>query len=303
MPPLRQEPLAFRGCLLGAINFSKNSLTGELKSSLLNSKNRKKDISCIKNSEPFMPEKSKRLRILAGPNGSGKSTVVKKITSTYYCGPFVNADLIQNIFDNQRVLNLSSEFGIKATSQAFESFISNDGQSWFKKAGSEGTQITLTFSDNNLVISSNQTGKYDAAVAADFIRHELLVLNNTFTFETVLSHRSKLEFMEQANALGYKVYLYFVCTVDPEINIRRIEQRVKLGGHTVPKEKVIKRYYESLELLPLLIPATHRTFLFDNSTDDSDIQTIGEIENGYTFRPQTDEFPWWVVDHVLSPLF
>jgi len=34
-----------------------------------------------KNSAPFMPEKGKRLRILAGPNGSGKSTAVMATAS------------------------------------------------------------------------------------------------------------------------------------------------------------------------------------------------------------------------------
>ncbi len=49
-----------------------------------------------------MPERSKRLRILAGPNGSGKSTIVKKIRSSYYCGYFVKADEIQIILDEKK---------------------------------------------------------------------------------------------------------------------------------------------------------------------------------------------------------
>ena len=45
-----------------------------------------------------MPERNKRLRVIAGPNGSGKSTVIQTIKSNYYCGPYVNADDIQNEF-------------------------------------------------------------------------------------------------------------------------------------------------------------------------------------------------------------
>ena len=90
--------------------------------------------------------------------------------------------------------------------------------------------------------------------AADFIRFQLLAQNNTFTFETVLSHPSKLSFLQQARTLGYKNYLYFVCTVDPAINISRVAQRVALKGHDVPETKIVNRYYDSLALLPSLIP-------------------------------------------------
>lgn len=180
----------------------------------------------------------------------------------------------------------------------------HQGQSWLEKAAIEQVNVNLQYSDNNLLISSDKsTGDYDAAMAADFIRYQLLGSQSTFTFETVLSHPSKLHFMQQAEAAGFKNYLYFVCTVDPEINIARIAQRVQLNGHDVPREKVVSRYYQSLNLLQELIPLTHRTFLFDNSVEDSEISMIGEIENGVIFKPNTDDVPWWVVEHVLEPLF
>jgi predicted ABC-type ATPase len=102
---------------------------------------------------------------------------------------------------------------------------------------------------------------------------------------------------------GYKNYLYFVCTVDPIININRVAQRVALKGHDVPQEKIINRYYSSLSLLPSLIPETYRTFLFDNSAENSEIKLIAEIEKGGTFMPKTGDMPWWMYDYVLSPLF
>lgn len=251
-----------------------------------------------------MPIQSKRLRILAGPNGSGKSTVVKKITSTYYCGPYVNADEIQDALNQKKVLNLSAGYGLTASAEKFEQYLQEEGKSWLAKARSEDATVRLRFSENNLIVPADEAaGSYDAAIAADFIRHRLLAHDSTFTFETVLSHPSKLAFMMDAKALGFKNYLYFVCTVDPEINIARIAQRVKLKGHDVPQAKVIKRYYESLDLLKDLIPQTHRTYLFDNSVEDSEISIIGEIENGTVFKPNTEEFPWWVVDYVLTPLF
>jgi predicted ABC-type ATPase len=251
-----------------------------------------------------MHGQSKRLRILAGPNGSGKSTVVKKIKSTYYCGPYVNADEIQTAFDTKKVLNLSAEYDLITSSGSFDFYLQHEGQSWIEKARMEQAAVNLRYSENNLIIPLDKpTGDYDAAIAADFVRYQLLGGESTFTFETVLSHRSKLQFMDQAKMLGYKNYLYFVCTVDPAINLDRIAQRVQLKGHDVPRDKVVRRYEESLKLLQDLIPLTYRTFLFDNSVENSEISVIGEIENGTIFKPNTEEFPWWVVDYVLQPLF
>ena len=70
---------------------------------------------------------------------------------------------------------------------------------------------------------------------ADFHRNRCLMNGISLSFETVMSHPSKIEFMIRANDAGYDVTLYFICTSDPEINIRRVENRVSLGGHSVPR--------------------------------------------------------------------
>ncbi len=49
---------------------------------------------------------------------------------------------------------------------------------------------------------------YLAATVADFLRHQLLAARLSFTFESVMSHRSKLEFLQLAAATGYRTYLY-----------------------------------------------------------------------------------------------
>jgi hypothetical protein len=108
-----------------------------------------------------MREKSKRLRILAGPNGSGKSTVVKKLLSTYYCGPYVNADNIQQLLEQKHVLNLSAEYGLDLTNKLFDLYLKGDGASWMEKASKENSPVHLSFLNNNLVVPVNTgTGPY-----------------------------------------------------------------------------------------------------------------------------------------------
>jgi predicted ABC-type ATPase len=84
--------------------------------------------------------------------------------------------------------------------------------------------------DRRLHLPQEVASSYVAAVLADAIRRALLAQGSTFTFETVMSSRDKIDFMREAQALGYRTYLYFVATDDPEINISRVQLRVSQGG-------------------------------------------------------------------------
>ena len=71
----------------------------------------------------------------------------------------------------------------------------------------------------------------------------------SFTYETVMSHISKVELLNYAKLKGFRTYLYYIATDDPEINISRVKNRVNLGGHNVPENLIIDRYHRSLDLL------------------------------------------------------
>lgn len=84
-----------------------------------------------------------------------------------------------------------------------------------------------------------------------------------------MSHLGKVEFLQQAQQIGYRTYLYYVATDDPSINVSRVANRVAMNGHDVPSEKIIARYYKSLELLTEAIRHTNRAYIFDNSTNNA----------------------------------
>jgi predicted ABC-type ATPase len=86
-----------------------------------------------------------------------------------------------------------------------------------------------------------------AQTIADFQRDQCLRGHVNFSFETVMSHPSKVDFMVRADDAGYQVTLYFVCTSDPDINVRRVQNRVLSGGHDVPQNRIIARYGEALD--------------------------------------------------------
>jgi len=239
---------------------------------------------------------------MAGPNGSGKSTILQEVRKKFYSGPFVNADEIEKSFNEKGLVNLPAIYDLTVNDNSLPEFINGQGNSWLQKATKEKSRISITCSEGILLVK-DKPSPYDAALAADFIRHQLLIKGETFTFETVLSHPSKIDFLKQGIKAGYKNYLYFICTVDPAINIERIKQRVGLGGHDVPEDRIEKRYYESLNILKTIIPLCHRVYLFDNSSEERSIEPVAEIDNKRNLTITTGQLPWWVQEHVIECLY
>jgi predicted ABC-type ATPase len=119
-------------------------------------------------------------------------------------------------------------------------------------------------------IAATLEGSYDERTAraqqiADDMRNQCLRDGISFSFETVMSHRSKIEFLERARSQGFENILYFVATELPSLNVARVAQRVALGGHDVPADRIVSRYHRSLALLPEAIEQCYRSVLFDNT--------------------------------------
>lgn len=85
--------------------------------------------------------------------------------------------------------------------------------------------------------------------------------------------------MRKAKAMGYKVYLYYVSTESPEINKYRVELRVKNNGHSVPPDKIEKRYYRSLQLMYDAAEIAYQAFFFDNSKEEYDLVAHFKVQN------------------------
>jgi len=119
-------------------------------------------------------------------------------------------------------------------------------------------------------IAQQLTGSYDGRVAqaqrmAETQRQDCLNRRPSFSFETVMSHPSKIDLLRQARLLGYFNVLYFVGTEAPQLNVERVRQRVALGGHDVPNDRIVARYKRTMGLLPQAVALCDRTVLFDNS--------------------------------------
>jgi predicted ABC-type ATPase len=104
-----------------------------------------------------------------------------------------------------------------------------------------------------------------AQAIADQQRAEALDRGESFSFETVMSHPSKIELLRKAKQAGFRTVLFFVATESPDLNVERVRQRVALGGHDVPEDRIRGRYSRTLGLLPAAIALADDVVLFDNS--------------------------------------
>src|SRR5690606_38648974 len=145
-----------------------------------------------------------RLRMFAGPNGSGKTTVFNEIILKYDLdlGVYLNADEIEKKLNKKNSINISDynlpiEIGIK-----FNDFISS--HSLFNKAEKDGYKIDLIFKDNLIINPNSQTHSYEASILADFLRQELIKSGQKLSFETVMSHPSKIETLKFSKENNYK---------------------------------------------------------------------------------------------------
>jgi len=93
-------------------------------------------------------------------------------------------------------------------------------------------------------------------------------------------------------------YLYYISTESPLINIERVNQRVRLGGHPVAIKKIESRYYNSLSNLKKAVRNTHRTFIFDNSGEKPNL--ILEVFKGEEVTFYHNEIPHWVDKYLLE---
>ena len=96
-------------------------------------------------------------------------------------------------------------------------------------------------------------------------RYASIEKKEDFTFETVLSSRYKLNILKKAKQEGYFIKCVFVLTVDPHINISRVETRVALGGHDVDKKKIVERYHKSLANIKELMRLCDILHVYDNT--------------------------------------
>lgn len=172
------------------------------------------------------------MRVFAGPNGSGKSTIIKEIQKAYKTGTYVNADDIEKAGREKGFVNLG-DYNLEASTVDFDTYLAHSTLK--QKAEADGFTIDIKLS-NNVITTGEDANSYEAALIAAYLRQLLIAKGETFSFETVMSHPSKLDVFRKALQGGFKNYLYFISTESADINVNRVQERVEKGGHPVDEQ-------------------------------------------------------------------
>ena len=249
-----------------------------------------------------MNESIKRLRVFAGPNGSGKSTLYNYLTqikafNSYY---HINPDSIMN--DLTVSLNLDN-WPIDFSYTELEHFLN---ESPFQN------MVEFTFSDAivyqeggiSLKDISFVNNSYLAAAIAEFLRIKMLQSDSSFSLESVFSHISKINELENAKKANFRIYLYFITTSDPLINLQRVRNRVKSGGHNVPEDKIQARYSRTMKNLYSAFKLADRAYFFDNSREKTNgfFEFFAEKNDKYLTLFDENPLPQWFIEYILDHL-
>ena len=95
----------------------------------------------------------------------------------------------------------------------------------------------------------------------------MIIEKKNFTFETVLSTDRNLNLLKKAKENGYFIRGIYVLTIDPGVNVARVNVREALGGHGVPEEKIRSRYTKAIALIPQLVEVCDILHVYDNTKE------------------------------------
>lgn len=140
-----------------------------------------------------------------------------------------------------------------------------------KSTVTKGFDIVGEYINADEIKKEKNCSDLEAAQFATALREDAVYNMRSFTFETVLSSSRNVELLKKAKNFGYQIEIVYVLTADPQVNVSRVAQRVKNGGHDVPKDKIISRYYKSLNNLSKIIQIADVVWVVDNSTEKAEL--------------------------------
>lgn len=96
----------------------------------------------------------------------------------------------------------------------------------------------------------------------------LLNGDSSFAIETTLATRSYSGLVRKAQQRGFLVQLLFFWLPSPEYAVERVAQRVREGGHNIPKDVIVRRYFAGIKnMFDIYMPIVNSWMIIDNSVN------------------------------------
>jgi predicted ABC-type ATPase len=114
--------------------------------------------------------------------------------------------------------------------------------------------------------------------------HQLAEEQATFAFETTLSSRTFAPWITRLKEEGYQFHLIFLWLKTEELAVSRVQERIQMGGHSVPESTIRRRYHAGLKnFFNLYQPITDSWQFYDNSDSDQLSLIASENKGNNTF--------------------
>lgn len=157
-------------------------------------------------------------------------------------------------------------------------------------------------SDLGIIIDADKITKQFGGDKIKGAREAVRLIDNclqngeNFTQETTLSGKKTLKTITSAREKGYRIRLYYIAVSSAEESLSRIQNRVRKGGHDIPREYVIRRFEnrfeDLLKVLSQLSQNRDEAVFFDN---ENGFVRVAEFKNG-KFTLTGRSTPDWILD-------
>lgn len=120
----------------------------------------------------------------------------------------------------------------------------------------------------------NDIQKHKVKAGREFFREldDSLQKDDSFIIETTLSGKYIVELIKKAKNLGFYISLIYIFLETENENIYRVKNRVLQGGHNVPIEDIVRRYYRGAKLfMDTYKDAVDEWILYFNGDDNFEI--------------------------------
>lgn len=169
--------------------------------------------------------------------------------------------------------------------------INGVGKSSFTGVLKGSTNDLGTIIDVDRITVQHGGNALEGGKAAIRLIDECLSKGVSFTQETTLSGYRTESTARKAQELGYTVRLYYVGLDTAAESLQRIENRVKRGGHDIPRDDVLRRFEGRWAAVKKVLPYCDTAEFYDN---DNGFVKVAEYRNGEMLL-LGDHRPAWVV--------
>jgi predicted ABC-type ATPase len=115
----------------------------------------------------------------------------------------------------------------------------------------------------------NATGTAVTAGRLMIERMRILVRDReSFAFETTCSGRAHISLLRRCKTAGWRITLVFLWLPSPQAALDRVARRVRSGGHDVPHDVVVRRYWAGLaNMRHQYLPVADLASIYDSSDE------------------------------------